>query len=57
MAIECRACHKEIKPNQELENDRCYQVRAGYLDENGEFQAEEDVAYFHAGCADSEIQF
>jgi len=38
MAIECRACHKEIKPNQELENDRCYQVRAGYLDETANFK-------------------
>lgn len=47
--MNCSACGGPIE-----EGGRCLQVRAGYL-EGGEFQAEEDVAYYHPECADDRI--
>lgn len=48
--IKCSECKKVI-----LNEDKCYQVRYGYWKEHdaqdpGNFEAEEDVAYYHEDC-------
>jgi len=53
--ILCAECHKVI-----MQGDRCYQVRYGYWWEEdaqdpGEFEAEEDVAYYHEKCLPKNI--
>lgn len=48
--IICSECHKVVK-----DGDRCYQVRYGNwveydAQDPGEFEAKEDVAYYHEDC-------
>jgi len=42
----CAGCFQKIS---EEDARRVIQVRVGYI-EDGEFYAEEDVAYYHEGC-------
>jgi len=46
----CASCKKPIS-----DSDECYQVRFGHwveadAQDPGEFEADEDVAYYHAEC-------
>ena len=41
-------CEKCGEPLQE--GEQCYQLRAGYIDDVGEFVPEQDTAYFCADC-------
>ena len=44
--IKCESCQETIQPDQ-----ACYQVRYGYIDEDGlTFLVDSDVAYFCTAC-------
>ena len=43
--IECSKCGQTFK-----RGDQCYQLRLGYMTEPSDFDAEEDVEYYHATC-------
>jgi len=41
----CEMCGEDLK-----EDTECHQLRFGHIDEDGEFVAEEDEAYFCTDC-------
>jgi len=44
--MDCGVCGNPIK-----KDEKCYQLRYGYIEEDGEtFLPEEDVAYCHEDC-------
>lgn len=44
-SIECSKCNEIIACNSP-----CYQLRLGYMEIEDDFQAEEDVEYYHVDC-------
>ena len=41
----CGVCGQEIR-----KGEACYQIRYGYVTEDGDFVAEEDYMYVHKEC-------
>jgi hypothetical protein len=49
--MECQTCHKEIgKMELPPPYRQAFQVRAGYVDESGDFEPKEDVGYYCSEC-------
>jgi len=59
--MECSKCHKEIGtvkegiPLLEPPYRQAFQVRVGYVDEDGDFEPEEDVGYYCSDCLANEV--
>ena len=54
--MECQKCHKEIGtvrdgiPQVAAPYRQAYRVTAGYVEESGDFEPEEDVGYYCSDC-------